>query len=422
MSNVQAMDHLLWGLASPIATWNNHNAGAWELDYVRALHEPPGLQQLSTWLGQQSGQTIRMHSIWLDKHAWVRWDDPANPGQRVGPCELADLAVVIRKNLNGVIHHWLWVLQAKRASTAFAKYSGTSSAHEIELLQQMPPFDLDKCLSGTFDLKPEFTSCVALQAGSPWPTPQIPWTFLDFDQFPANRSSAASQMGSPVAARWPAVVADPVSWAGTHPQVNPALGSYVGCLLDLVNAKQTVDWKEKTGLSGHGILPGGPVGDPGYKEWTRLYVELMGLYPQNGHAASPNNVTGTVHTFSQDFLSNISVLDQKQSFNYFDASWSLDQPHLYRRRHIHGGHFISAALSEPYTELNGQRMSKFDKLEKAAAMNFSGGEGEGNNGGGDGRDGGGDPANPDGRAGGPAVTLFIDVLGPSDWTPPEQED
>ncbi|WP_146183821.1 hypothetical protein [Limnohabitans sp. T6-20] len=418
MNQAQAMDHLLWGLAEPIANWNNHFAGAWELDYVRALHEPPGLQQLSTWLGQQSGQTIRMHSIWLDKHAWVQWDDPVNTTQRVGPCELADLAVVIRKNLNGVVYHWLWVLQAKRASTAFAKYSGTSSAHEIELLQQMPPFDLDKCLSGTFDLKPEFTSRVQLQAGSPWLKPQIPWTFLDFDRFPAKRSSAASQMGSPVAARWPAVVADPASWAGTHPQVNPALGSYAGCLLDLVNAGQTVGWKEKSGASGHGILPGGPVGDPGYKEWTRLYVELMGLPPQNGHAASPNNVAGTVHAFSQDVLSTFSILNQKQSFEYFDAPWSVGNSH--RTWRFDGRHFISAALSEPYTERNGQRMSEFDNLEKAAARRFSGGEvGELNGGG---RDGGSDPASPDDRPGGPAVTLFIDVLGPSDWIASEQED
>lgn len=420
MTQAQAMDHLLWGLAAPIAKWNNHSAGAWELDFVRALHERPGVQQLSTWLGQQSGQTIRMHSIWLDKHAWVYWGGPANATQRIGPCELADLAVVIRKNLNGVIHHWLWILQAKRTSSAFAKYSGPSSAHEIELLQQMPPFDLDKCLSGTFDLKPEFTSCAALQAGSPWPTPQIPWTFLDFDRFPAKQSSAASKMGSPVAARWPAVVADPASWAGTHPQVNPALGSYAGCLLDLVNAGQTVGWKERSGASGPGILPGGPVGDPSYKEWTRLYTELMGLPPYNGHAASPNNVAGTVHTFSQNFLSNISMLNLMQSVNYFDALRPVD--YFYRRWWIDDSPYISAALSEPYTELTGQRMFEFDELEKTAARRFSGGEGEGINGGGGGRDGGGDPANPDGRPGGPAVTLFIDVLGPSDWTASDQED
>lgn len=284
----------------------------------------------------------------------------------------------------------------------------------------MPPFDLDKCLSGTFNLKPEFTSRVALQAGSPWPQPQIPWTFLDFDRFPAKRSSAASQMGSPIAARWPAVVANPASWAGTHPQVNPALGSFAGCLLDLVNAGQTVDWKEKSGASGHGISPGGPVGDPGYKEWTRLYAELIGLPPQNGHAASPNNVAGTVHTFSQDFLSNISMLYQMQSLDYFDAPWSVDNIH--RTRHFDGRHFISFALSEPYTEQNRQRMSEFDDLEKAAAKRFIGGEGDEPNEGGGGRDSGDDPANPDDRPGGPAVTLFIDVLGPSVWTAPEQED
>ena len=417
MNQAQAMDQRLWGLAESIATWNSHLSGAWELDYVRALHERPALQQLSTWLGQQSGQTIRMHSIWLDKHAWVHWGDPANAKQRVGLCELADLAVVIRKNLDGVIHHWLWVLQAKRTSTAFAKYSGTSSDHEIELLQQMPPFNLHNCLSGTFHLKPEFTKLVPLQDGSPWPTPQIPWTFLDFDQFPAKKSSAASKMGSPVAARWPAVVADLASWAGTHPQMKPALGSYAGCLLDLVNAGQTVDWKEKSGASGHGILPGGPVGDSGYKEWTRLYAELMGLPRQNGHAASPNNVAGTVHTFSQGFLSTISILNQMQSFDYFDGPWSFVNPH--RAWHFDGKHFISAALSEPNTERNGQRMSDFDGLERAAARRFSGGEGVGLKGGGNGRDGGGDPANPDDRPGGPAVTLFIDVLGPSEWTDPE---
>lgn len=416
----QAMDHLLWGLAAPIANWYNHVNGAWELDFVRALHEPLGLQQLSAWLGQQSGQTIRMHSIWLDKHAWVKWDNPANANHRVGPCELADLAVVVRKNLNGDIHHWLWVLQAKRTSNAFANYSGPSSAHEIELLQQMPRFDLTNCQSGTFDLKPEFTRCAALQAGSPWPTPQIPWTFLDFDQFPAKPSSAASQMGSPVAARWPAVVADPASWAGTLPQKNPALASYADCLLGLVTAGQTVAWKEQSGGSSHRMLPGGPVGDPSYKEWTRLYHELMGLPPQNGHAKSPNNVKGTVYTFSQDFLSNISILNQMQYFEYFDAPLLVDYP--YRKWHDDGSHFISVALSEPYTERNGQRMSEFDELEKAAARRFIGSEGEGTNGGGGGRTGGGGPVNPDDRSGGPGVTLFIDVLGPSDWTTPKQAD
>lgn len=418
MMDAQAMDHLLWGLAAPIANWKGHYTGAWELDYVRALHEPYCLQELCIWLGQQSGQTIRMHSIWLDKHAWVSWNDPLNTTQTVGLCELADLAVVIRKNLNGVIYHWLWVLQAKRVSKAFAKYTGTSSRHEIELLQEMPPFDLDKCLSGTFNLQPEFTSRLALQAGSPWPTPQVPWTFLDFDRFPAKHSSSASKMGSPIAARWPAVVADDTSWARTHPQVNPALGSYAGCLLDLVTAGQTVDWKEESGASGRRLLPGGPVGDPSYQEWTRLYAELMGLPPQSGHATSPNNVEGTVHTYSQNFLSNISMLNLTQDFDYLDLPWLAK---AYSILGIYDGH-ICAALSEPYTKLTGERISKFDKMEIAAASRFSGDEEAGINGDGGGPTDGGDPANPEDRPGGPGVTLFIDVLGPSDWTDPDQGD
>lgn len=409
MSQAQTMDHLLWGLAKNVAIWRNrHYKTPWELDFVRALHEPTGLQQLSTWLGQQSGQMIRMHSIWLDKHAWVYWDDPVNTTQRVGPCELADLAVVIRKNLNGVIYHWLWILQAKRTSKAFAKYIGTSSAHEIELLQKMPPFDLDKCQSGTFNLQPEFTHSVPLQAGSPWPKPQIPWTFLDFDKFPATRSSAASQMGSPIAARWPAVPADPASWAGLHPQVNPALTSYTGCLLDLVSASQTVTWKEESGAQGHKMLPGGPVGDPGYKEWTRLYAELMGLPLQNGHAASPNNHAGTVHTFSQNFLTNIPrwrwLEEEDEDFYGFD----------HRRWYFGDSYVISAALSQPYSRLTEQKMFEFDELEQEAVRRFSGGDGERINGGGGGRASGGDPANSDDRPGGAAVTLFIDVLGPTD--------
>jgi len=111
-------------------------------------------------------------------------------------------------------------------------------------------------------------------------------------------------------------------------------------------------------------------------------------------------------------------LNQKQSFEYFDAPWSVGNSH--RTWRFDGRHFISAALSEPYTERNGQRMSEFDNLEKAAARRFSGGEvGELNGGG---RDGGSDPASPDDRPGGPAVTLFIDVLGPSDCIASEQED
>lgn len=412
------MDHLLWGLAAPVANWKRHYNGSWELDFVRALHEPHALQQLCIWLGQQSGQTIRMHSIWLDKHAWVYWNDPANTTRRVGPRELADFAVVIRKKLNGVIHHWLWVLQAKRVSKAFARYSGTSSPYEIELLQQMPPFDLDKCLSGTFNLQPEFTNRLALQAGSPWPTPQIPWTFLDFDQFPARRSSSASQMGSPIAARWPAVVTNAKSWAGTHPQVNPALGSYSGCLLDLVTAGQTVDWKEKSGASGHRLLPGGPVGDPSYPEWTRLYAELMGLPSQNGHAVSPNNVTGTVHTFSQNFLSNFAMMNLTQDFDYLDLPWLVRGYSILSMYNWN----MCAALSEPYTKLTSEKISEFDEMERAAASRFSGGEGVGINGDGGGPTDGGDPANPEDRPGGPGVTLFIDVLGPSDWIDPKKKD
>lgn len=72
--------------------------------------------------------------------------------------------------------------------------------------------------------------------------------------------------------------------------------------------------------------------------------------------------------------------------------------------------------------MTGERISKFDEMERAAASRFSGDEEAGINGDGGGPTGGGDPANPEDRPGGPGVTLFIDVLGPSDWTDPDQGD
>ena len=92
-------DKKLWRYGSKVAGNIGHGV-AWELDFLRGMHQGNALRYLARELSSATGRAIHLTSIWLDKHAWVSW---SQGGNRVDKRELADLAVIVRRRRKGKI-------------------------------------------------------------------------------------------------------------------------------------------------------------------------------------------------------------------------------------------------------------------------------------------------------------------------------
>ena len=90
-------DKRLWRYGSKVASSLGHGV-AWELDFLRGMHQGNALRYLARELTSATGLAIQLTSIWLDKHAWVTW---YQGGNRVDQRELADLAVGVGESWIG---------------------------------------------------------------------------------------------------------------------------------------------------------------------------------------------------------------------------------------------------------------------------------------------------------------------------------
>lgn len=191
-------DKRLWKYGSKVASSLGHGV-AWELDFLRGMHQGNALRYLARELSSATGRAIQLTSIWLDKHAWVTW---YQGGNRVDQRELADLAVIVRRRRKGKVVNWMWLIQGKRISKLLGTYGGSSTPYELDLLHRMPMFSLNG-FSGTFRLKRDFPSSGG-KTSPDWPIPvSTPWTFMDFRADSAQPWSANSQKYSSIAPRWP---------------------------------------------------------------------------------------------------------------------------------------------------------------------------------------------------------------------------
>lgn len=403
MTKPEEMDTVLWGLGEAVSRWYGRRPGrVWELDFVRGLHEQSALRQLAIWIGQHTGQAVRLHSIWMDKHAWVSWDAP-DGGPRRERRELADLAVIIRRHHSGKRRVWMWVAQAKRVRRAFGKYTGESSKHEIELLHGMPTFRLEG-VDDVFELTQDFPPGSVLPQVTAWPEVSVPWTFIDFDSDPAKPGSAMSMLGSPIVARWTAGPPESSTWAETCGFQGATAISYAQCLASLVLAGSMPSWTPAgVGNAQTALYPGAPV-DSRYPQWSRLYRELIGQArrrPSSGHAKSGGNPYGSVLQSSTQFL---SVVQERGLWPMFDADEMTPSP---LRFFVPNGVVGGCALSEPYSEALGGMIAKFDGESEEELRGYDEHRDDGHSG------GGGDDGPSDEGPGSPGVTLIVDVLGES---------
>lgn len=297
-------DSVLWDRGEEVAKNRNRQGKAWELDFLRGMHAGPALQHLASYLSHNTSRHIQLSSIWLDKHAWVSWRE--ENGNLVRKRELADLAVIVRRPSRGRLAKWMWLLQGKRVSSPLENYSGTSSPFELDLLQRMPPFDLQG-QSATFDLqRTDFVPTKKLKVGSPWNIRQVfvPWTFLDF---PDSKTSSRFTKDHPlVAPRWLGGMPKAGWWANTwlNGAVTQQISSYTECLLSIVTGQAPGWWDPIGGSRAAGLVPGAPIHKL-FPTWTRLYQALMSaaVSSTSGHAISKDNPIGAVLQVSK-FIAN----------------------------------------------------------------------------------------------------------------------
>ncbi|MCF3470379.1 hypothetical protein [Stenotrophomonas maltophilia] len=271
------MDEELWKYGRQVADERKRST-SWELDFLRGMHQGPALTDLASALGQQTGQAVRLMSIWMDKHAWVSWKDSA--GKLVAKRELADLAVIVRKPHGGGIARWMWLIQGKRTEKVLERYSGESSHYEIDLLQRMPEFSI----LGTnkkFDLRDEFPPRGRLASAADWRCDTgVPWTFMDFDACTHKASSAVAKGISPIAPRWLGAPAIAGTWADLwrrgHNAPDHSLSSYTKCLCAIINGG-AAQWTTPGAPSGAVMefTPGGPIDVEHFPVWSSLYGVLL---------------------------------------------------------------------------------------------------------------------------------------------------
>jgi hypothetical protein len=319
------MDDILWNLGQSVAA-NRSHVRAWELDFLRGMHAGPAVRMLARYLQLATNQDIRLMSIWMDKHAWASWTNAS--GATVKRRELADLAVIVRRRHGPGIARWMWLVQAKRTAKLLAPYSGRSSVHELDLLHRIPDFTLSG-VTKPFQLNTEFLPTASVPSRLPWSADiSVPWTFLDFDLDRLQLDSANSNGYSPIAPRWPGDTALVGSWAAlwqagnTYP--NMSLGSYTQCLLSIIQG-HAVSWHDpqQTGTNRAKLVPGAPIDDPRYPEWSRLYAALVrtGFHATSGHAKSTGNPQGSIIQLSK-FLTSHSKFGPL--FSRWD-SWTYSQ-------------------------------------------------------------------------------------------------
>jgi hypothetical protein len=304
------MDYQLWKLGENVA--NNPVLGKakhpipWELDFLRGMHQKVALSLLAQYLQISTGRNVRLMSIWLDKTAWVSWTDPN--GKLVKRRELADLAVVVRKQSGRTIDRWMWLVQGKRTHQLLDTYTGTSSPHEIDLLQRMPTFSMQG-VTKPFALANECTSGKV-----------VPWTFVDFDADISAPNSAYIKGYSPIAPRWLGAVGLQPTW-GPAWQTAPAtprsyINSYCECLKAIV-LEHNIAWidsyspPQKTPV----FRPGAPINKIKFPDWWRLYAELIYGFrtTTTKHAQTQNNPKGSVIQFSR-IISNAMIALYNNSF------------------------------------------------------------------------------------------------------------
>lgn len=279
---MNADDRILWQFGENVAKAKSHKT-TWELDFLRGMHEGTALAHLVSTLKNNTGHDILARSIWLDKFAWASWKE--QNGKPVTKRELADLAIIIRKHNGRKTSNWMWLQQAKRVTTSFEKYSGTSSPYEMDLFHRMPTFNLlNNPNSVPFNLQNDFPK-----------SEYIPWTFLDFH----DKSGSFLTCHSPISPRWPAEKPPTGSWAdkwmtnGGYP--DSSVSSYTDCLCSIINnvAPNWIPQISTTAPSVPSFIPGAPISSG--TEWQRLYIELLRAShkARTGHAVSPNNPSGS---------------------------------------------------------------------------------------------------------------------------------
>ena len=299
-------DKKLWRYGSKVAGNIGHGV-AWELDFLRGMHQGNALRYLARELSSATGRAIHLTSIWLDKHAWVSW---SQGGNRVDKRELADLAVIVRRRRKGKIVSWMWLIQGKRTDKLLGTYGGSSTPYELDLLHRMPMFSLNG-YSGTFRLKRDFPPSGCTAISPEWPIAvSTPWTFMDFDADMADPWSAYSQGYSPIAPRWPGSNPPLGAWAKKWQTINSSpdisLSSYTQCLSAIIKcAPHSWSVPVLNGSLGASFVPGAPIDPDNFPEWFALYEALI-AGAQGAtirHAATKSNPRGSVLQLSH-FLQN----------------------------------------------------------------------------------------------------------------------
>ncbi|WP_156969964.1 hypothetical protein [Arenimonas malthae] len=298
-------DKSLWDYGKAVANYKRRKV-AWELDFLRGMHQGSSLSDLAFNLSSATGQPIQLTSVWMDKHAWVSWYQGTT---RVNKRELADLAVIVRKRYGGEIAKWMWLIQGKRTKKLLDTYGGTSTPFELDLLHRMPDFWLNGSQKA-FKLKGDFPDNGITSKSPAWAVDvSTPWTFLDFDADASQESSAYSNGYSPVAPRWPGATPKPQTWAEEwqklHASSHISISSYFQCLCSIINSKAHA-WQDPTspGVAGPAFLPGAPVDAAHFPEWHDLYQALIATASNStsGHAVTPSNQVGSVLQVSQLLL------------------------------------------------------------------------------------------------------------------------
>lgn len=303
------MDEILWKYGQQVAASKGH-ARAWELDFLRGMHQGPALADLAQFLRLSTHRNIRLMSIWLDKHAWVYWQ--TRNGEHVRKRELADLAVIVRKPVGSGIARWMWLIQGKRTNQLLDTYSGISTACELDLLHRIPKFGIIGT-NKTFNLKRDFPSRRSRTPHAAWGVPvSVPWTFMDFDADIQNPSSAYSSGYSPIAPRWPGQKPQPRSWATrwrrSHFASESSIASYTQCLHAIIQGRPLA-WADPgaTGKSPVIFVPGGPIDHAAFPVWSDLHDTLLRMSSNkiSGHARTNSNPDGSILQRSE-FAQSIS--------------------------------------------------------------------------------------------------------------------
>lgn len=292
-----AYDKTLWDFGKAVANHKQRKV-AWELDFLRGMHQGPSLSDLAGKLSSATGQPIQLTSVWMDKHAWVSWYQGTT---RVNKRELADLAVIVRKRHDGGIANWMWLIQGKRTKKLLDNYGGTSTPFELDLLHRMPDFWLNGSPKA-FKLTSDFPDSGITGKSPAWAVDvSTPWTFLDFDADANQPSSAHGEGYSPVAPRWPGATPKPQTWAEEwqklHASSHISISSYFQCLCSIINSTAHA-WQAPTSPGGAGpdFLPGAPVDAAHFPQWYALYQALIATATRStsGHAVTPANPFGSV--------------------------------------------------------------------------------------------------------------------------------